>query len=323
MKVGAPYRLPDDKREAQRRAVRLEWVTLAFMASIVAVVGLVMGSSQAMKAAWVEDMLSLVPPAAFLVAARYHGRPPDRRFPYGYRRAMSISFLIAAAAVFAFGALLLADSLFALVRAERPTLGTREILGRTVWSGWLMIGALAYSIVPPLVLGRMKLRLARELHAKTLHADAAMNKADWLTGGAGILGVLGVGLGWWWADAAAAGVIALDVTRDGVTHLRQVIADLMDRRPVTVEQEEDDPVVDRAVAALERLPWVERADIRLREQGEVLVGEAYVVPRDTARLPEKLALAGEQVRSADWRLHEVVVTAVPTLEAEPDEEEPG
>ncbi len=30
-----------------------------------------------------------------------------------------------------------------------------------------------------------------------------MNRADWLTAGAAILGVAGIGVGLWWADAVA------------------------------------------------------------------------------------------------------------------------
>ena len=49
-----------------------------------------------------------------------------------------------------------------------------------------MIAALVYSVIPPFVLGRMKLPLAAELHDKTLQTDANLNKGDWLTGIAGI-----------------------------------------------------------------------------------------------------------------------------------------
>jgi hypothetical protein len=51
-----------------------------------------------------------------------------------------------------------------------------------VWLGWLMIAALVYSGIPPFILGRMKLPLARELHEKALQTDADINKGDWLAG---------------------------------------------------------------------------------------------------------------------------------------------
>src|SRR5438270_6263341 len=108
-----------------------------------------------------------------------------------------------------------------------------------------MIAALAYSVVPPVILGRMKLGPAAELHDKALQTDADLNKGDWLTGLAGIAGILGVGFGFWWADAVAASLISIEILRDGVENLRNSVAQLMNKRPTTVDQKEKDPVLDR------------------------------------------------------------------------------
>jgi len=48
-----------------------------------------------------------------------------------------------------------------------------------------------------------------------------MNKANWLTAGAAMVGVVGIGFGLWWADAAAAAIIPLDITEDGVSNPRR------------------------------------------------------------------------------------------------------
>jgi cation diffusion facilitator family transporter len=314
VRVREPFERSPERQEQRRRAVRLEWWTLFWMATVVAVVGVTMGSSQAMKAAWVEDLLSLVPPIAFLVASRVHDRPANQRYPYGYRRAFSISFLIAAAALFGFGAFILLDSVLALVHREHPTIGLVRLFGVEMWSGWPMIAALAYSAVPPVVLGRRKQPLARRLHDKTLHADAAMNRADWMTAGAGIVGILGIAIGWWWADSVAAGLISLAIVKDGVENLRHVIGDLMDRRPVTVDRAEPDGIVDNVRTAVEALPWVAGAEVRLREEGEVLNGELFVVPRDARDLVARLAEAEDAAGEADQRVYDVVATAVERLQ---------
>ena len=75
--------LPPDAQEAARKAKVLAWLTIAFLVTAVTSVYLVMGSSQAMKAAWAEDLLSFIPPIAFLVALRVTGRVPTERHPYG------------------------------------------------------------------------------------------------------------------------------------------------------------------------------------------------------------------------------------------------
>ena len=316
MKPRDRYELPASRRQDLQKAVRLEWVTIALMLTVITLIYLTMGSSQAMKAAWIEDILSLVPPIAFLISARYEHRAPNAYFPYGYHRAASIAFLVASTALFIFGVFIMFDSVMTLVMREHPTIGTTRIFGRDVWSGWLMIAVLAYSAVPPVVLGRLKLPLSRRLHDKTLHADADMNKADWLSAAAGILGILGIGIGWWWADAVAAGVIALDVVRDGVTNLKNVVEDLMDRRPKTVDHRAPDDIPERLAAAMEGLSWVRQAAVRLREEGHVLNGEVFVVPRDEAGLVGRLQEAAEVARALHWRLHDVVVTPVASLDEE-------
>jgi len=311
---GEPFRMPQEKQAVLRRAKRLEWVTLAFMLSIIGVISLVMGASQTMKAMWTEDILSLIPPAAFLYAERHMDRPPDAQFPYGYRRAILIAFLCAAVALLGFGLYLFVDSIVKLLMEERPSIQTLEIFGTRVWLGWLMIAALVYSVVPPFVLGRMKQPLARELHMKALQTDATINKGDWLAGLAGVGGIVGIAYGLWWADAAAALFISFEIVRDGYSDLKNSIAQLMNMRPTGIDGKENDTVVEEMRRELERLEWVEKARVRLREDGDVLTGEAFVVPRDENELMRHVAEATEVVNSHEWRLHDVNIVLVPSIE---------
>src|ERR1043165_1862182 len=301
---GQPYHLPEDKQQVIDRAKRLEWITLTFMISIIAIIGLTMGSSEAMKAVWVEDILSLVPPVAFLVGTRYFDRPPDDEFPYGYRRAVMIAFLTAAVALVGFGLYLLIHALTTLVLVEPPTIQSITIFGRRVWLGWLMIAALVYSVIPPFILGRMKQPPAHDLHQKALQADANMNKGDWLAGVAGVLGITGVAFGYWWADAVAAMVISVEILRDGFSDVQNSIAQLMNKRPSDVEGKPD-PTPDKVQHELERLEWVQKARVRLREDGDVLTGEAFIVPQDENDLLNRLRDAYDVANGADWRLHDV------------------
>ena len=254
-----------------RRAVRLEWWTLFWQASVVAVMFFALGSSQAMKSAWVEDMLGLVPAIVFLTAVHLERKPPSRRFPFGFTRANSIAFLISATALALMGTYLVVDSAMKLVTQEHPTIGPATIAGETIWSGWPMIAALAYSVVPPVILGRLKHPLARRLSDKVLHTDALMQKADWMTGAAGVFGVAGVGYGLWWADAAAAVLIAADIVRDGFRALRVAVAELSDGAPRALDSSaisEDAEELERHLAG--RFPG---ARVRLRETGRYISAE--------------------------------------------------
>ena len=102
--------LPPKQQEMLRRAIRLEWITMAFLAGAITLVGLVLGNSQAMKAAWIEDLLSLAPPIAFLVAVRIVRRAPRPLWPYGYHRSIGVGHLVAAVALLTMGTFLIIDS---------------------------------------------------------------------------------------------------------------------------------------------------------------------------------------------------------------------
>ena len=308
------FELPPELEPVQRRAIRLEWITIAYLLTAIAALYLTLGNSQAMKAAWIEDSLSLLPPIAFLVANRIRKKPASERFPWGRHRAVSIGYLGASLALLTMGTWLLVDSALKLVSAEHPPIGVVSVFGQTFWLGWLMLPALAWSALPAYVLGRMKLDLASQLHDKVLYADAKMNKADWLTAGAAGIGVIGIGFGLWWADAVAALAISLDIAHDGWTNVRAATRDLMDEQPSTYDDERPHPLNERIYDELRRLPWVADAQVRMREEGHVFGVEAFVVPAGGGEVAlEWLEEARERLEGLDWKLRDVVVAPVAEL----------
>ena len=86
-------------------------------------------------------------------------RPPSSRYPYGYHRARSIAFLLAGLSIVMVAVFIVADGAFKLIQRHHPPIRSTEIFGATVWSGWLMLAALAFAAIPRAVLGRMKLPL--------------------------------------------------------------------------------------------------------------------------------------------------------------------
>jgi cation diffusion facilitator family transporter len=305
--------MPDAQEGAMRRARRLEWAWMLALSSIVVLIYFTLGNSQAMQTAWTEDLLSFVPPIAFLISSRIERWAPDARFPVGYIRVTSIAYLVSAVALAGVGLFLVYDAGSALIRAEHPTIGSVELFGVTFWLGWLMIAALAYSVVLPVVFGRLKMASARELHDKVLWADALMNKADWLTGLAAAVGILGIGFGLWWADAAAALFIAADVLHDGWRHTMAAVRDLMDEVPRSVDDKEFDPLPARMQEFLDGLPWVRGSKIRLREEGRFLTGTIYVQPREDSVDPHWISEAETGLRGLHWRVDHVSIVPVPDL----------
>ena len=261
---------------------RLEYWTLAWVATVIPLMFVVMGSSQAMKTVWIEDMLGFVPPLVFLLSARLERKAPTATFHYGFDRANGVAFAVSAVALALMGVYLLFEAAMTLLMKEHPTVGTMRAFGRDIWMGWPMIAVLLWSTIPSMVLGRMKLPLARTINDKVLHTDADMQKADWMTGLAAIAGVIGIGLGYWWADAAAAGLISFGIIKDGVTDLRASSAELIDGTPRELE---GDKLSDEAKHLKARLNQLfPTAPVRLRETGRVIraqvTGKAPAKPVD-------------------------------------------
>ena len=304
-----PRALPLEQSEALQRAERLCRWTLLWMSLVSITMYLAMGGSQAMKTALVEDVLSLVPSIAFLVASRFRRKGVDEEYITGRERAFDINFLISAVALTGVGLALVYDGVHTLVTAARPVVGSVVIAGHVLWQGWLMMAVLALSAVPPVILGHKKLVLARKLSLKPLHTDADVSKADWMTAAAGIVGVAGVGMGWWWADAVAALVIAGSILRDGAGNLRAAVRDLHDARPQTLDRSEPDPLPARLAEAIAEVPWVEGCAVRLHEEGFRLCGVVLLdnttIDADQVREIQGLA------RRLHWRLDAVVVSLAP------------
>lgn len=310
MRVRAPFAWPDDKAAARRRAKRLEWTTLFFMTTIVVAMYFTLGSSQAMKTAWIEDLLGFIPAILFLVAARIGDKPPNNDFPFGLYKAVPIAYLVASTAILGMGLYLFYDSGSKLIMREHPTIGLMTIFGYDVWMGWPMIAALAYSIVPPVILGRMKLPIAKEIHDKVLLADATMQKADWLTGVAAILGIIGIGFGLWWADSAAAAVISIDVVKDGGTHVWRAMRDLADEIPREADKKDAPmPLIGQLCDVARQAPWVQEAEAQLRDEGHTVTGIIYVEAEQASAA--QVAALQCALESVDWRIYNPVVTVVP------------
>jgi cation diffusion facilitator family transporter len=291
----------EDQKQALDSARRYEWYTLGALSTIIPLMAWAGSGSQSMKTAFLEDLLSLIPPIAYLVSHQFRQREPDRDYPYGYQRATLIAFLAASTALLMLGTFALYEATTTLLSGEHPVLGSRELFGHLVWNGWVMICVLIYSGILPVILGRKKHSLAKTLHDKTLMADSATNRADWMTAAAACLGILGIAFGYWWADAVAAILISLDIVRDGMTYLKGAVGDLMDRTPIDVDDEEK---AHRMIGLLEselnsQFPGTEVA-IRLRDCGLYLSGSVFL-PADTDL--DKLAKLQDTLDHLNPELH--------------------
>jgi len=308
--------LPAAQQEALRKAIRWEWFTIAYTSITIVLIAFVVGGSQAMKTAWIEDMLSLIPQVAFLVSLLFIRHPPSRSFPYGLHRVMGVGHLVAGVALLAIGGNLAIESIGGLVRQEHPAIGTVQLFGQTIWLGWLMVAVMILVVPGPFFYGHAKAKLAPKLHNKVLYADADMAKADWTTTVASVVGVLGIGMGLWWLDGTAALFISLGIVWDGYKNTRSAVLDLMDQRARTHDDEKPHPLMNRIVRDLEAQPWVREASVRMRDMGQVFHVEAFVVPHRSRVRLDAVEDARQRIADLDWKVQDVVVIPVASL---PDE----
>lgn len=302
-------RKPDAER-VLRTAHRLAWISIAYIVSTIALLFVVMSGSQALKTEMTGELLSLIPPILFLVGTKVAGREPNRIYPFGYERAVSAGYVGSAVALLMVGLYLLLDGGMKFVKLEHPSIGGFPLFGHVVWTGWLGIAVLLCSSIPSFFLGRAKRKAAEVLHDKTLAADAEVNTADWQSSAAAIIGLIGVGFGWWWADALAAVAISGEIIRSGWKELGTALGDVIDRPPQALGSGDEEPVPEQIAAFLTGQPWVRDAIVRVRERRREFTAEAHVIPyEDTVDIAE-LTRTGEEARGVDPRLAEVTIAPV-------------
>ena len=306
--------LPADVKTDFKKASFLEWVTVGYLLTVAVVMYLAMGTSAAMKAAWVEDVVSIFPAIAFLVASYFFDRKSNINFPYGYHRAYTAAFITGSVALLVLGLYILINSAISLITQDHPTIGTINLYGHEIWMGWLMILALLYSFLPAIFLGRKKMPLASRMHQKVLHVDSEAQKADWMTACAGMVGIIGIGLGFWWADSVAAVLISLSIVRDGVARTGDSVKDLMDELPRTYDNKAIHPLVSEVVSLCLQQSWIEDVRIRMREHGMVFFGDIFIVPRDERNLTDKIVDLQKRIQELDWKIQDIAITPVKHFE---------
>ncbi|MCB8046026.1 hypothetical protein JM654_23480 [Microbacterium oxydans] len=88
--------------------------------------------SQAMRTAWIEALLSLIPQIAFPHGSAPRAASTDKETPARLHRAMGVGHLVAGVALLAVGLNSPSVAITGLVAAEHPTIGTVQLFGQTV-----------------------------------------------------------------------------------------------------------------------------------------------------------------------------------------------
>jgi divalent metal cation (Fe/Co/Zn/Cd) transporter len=129
-----------------------------------------------------------------------------------------------------------------------------------------------------------------------------------------MIGVAGLGLGIWWTGAAVAVLISLRIFKDGVTNLSGSVLALMDEHPRRAGEACRAPLLDRHVAELGWMPELQDARMRLREKGHVYFCDITVALASERDVTGQLERISRRVRALEWRMHDIVVVPMRSLE---------
>jgi cation diffusion facilitator family transporter len=232
-----------------------------------AIVGLLTGSLAILSEAG-HSLLDLSATVLTYFAVRISGKPADAEHQYGHGKVESVTALAETALLFLLSAVVLWEAVQRLVVARAPAVEATA-------AAFAIIVA---SIVIDFFRSRTLARVAKETASEALEADALHFGADMWSSVAVLIGLGGVALGYAWADAAAAIVVAVFICIAGWRLGRRTVNSLTDTAPAGVSER---------VAAIARLvPGVVGVDlVRARPAGAVLfvdlaVGVSRTLPLD-------------------------------------------
>jgi cation diffusion facilitator family transporter len=244
-----------------------------------AVVGVLSGSLAILSEA-AHSLLDLAATVMTYFAVRISGKPADEEHHYGHGKVESVAALAETALLFLLSGIVIWE-------------GSQRLLGdhthaveATVWAFAVILGSIAVDFLR----ARVLYRVARETASEALEADALHFGSDMWSSIAVLCGLMFVWLGYPWADAAAAIVVAVFICVAGWRLGRRTIDTLTDTAP---------PGAAAAITALaERVPGVVSVDrVRVRQVGAVRFVDITVAVSRTLPL-ERVAAIKERIADA-------------------------
>ncbi len=247
----------------------------------------ILGHSYALIADAVESVADIFSSLVVWTGLRVSSRDADRRFPFGYGKAESVSSAMV-------GLMLVGAALGIAIEAVREILTPHH--APAPFTQFLF---------------RRVSRAARDTGSQAVAADAFHHRADAITSAAAFVGIsiaLIGGPGWEPADDWAALLASVIILYNGVQIVRPALAELMDQSP-------DDEVfraVDGAARGVAGVLATEK--LKIRKSGTRFLLELHVQAEPSLSLHEAHILSGKvksSIREAVPRVQDVLVHMEP------------
>ncbi len=244
-----------------------------------AVVGLLTGSLAILSEAG-HSLIDLSATILTYFAVRISGKPADAEHQYGHGKMESVTALAETALLFVLTAIVVWEALGRVMDTH----------GRAVEATAAAFAIIAASVVVDFFRARVLRRVAKATSSEALEADALHFSSDMWSSIAVLCGLGGVRLGYPWADAAAALVVAVFICIAGYRLGRRTIDTLTDTAPAGVSE--------RVATITRRVPGIVSVErVRARPAGAVLfvdvgVGVSRTLPLDgVASIKDRLTRA--------------------------------
>ncbi|MFN7003537.1 MAG: cation diffusion facilitator family transporter [Roseinatronobacter sp.] len=294
MTVSEPIADAEGLRDKRRAA----WAGVALNAPLSGakiVVGLI-AQSQALVADGVHSLSDLASDAAVIWALGHSHRPPDDEHPFGHGRFETLATL-------AIAVMLALAAMGILIDAGARLLDPPEAA-----PGALALWVAALSIALKEGLYHYTKAVARRTRSAMMAANAWHHRSDAATSVVALAGIGAAMLGWPWADALGAAIIALMLGRVAWVYGRPAIRELVDTAP----SEEN---AARITEALMATPGVRDAhDLRLRHMGGTIQADVHIALDPAMTLSEAHRLteaARAQVLATLPEVSEIIIHPEP------------
>ena len=260
-----------------------------------AIVGFATGSLAILTDA-AHSLIDLLAIVMTYFAVRIGGKPADDEHHYGHGKIESMSALAETALLFVLSAIVIWEAGHRLLLESSGTVEATPIAFAVV----------AGAIVVDFFRSRLLTRVANKTSSEALHADALHFSSDLWASVAVLFGLVGIALGYQWADSVAAIVVAVFICVAAWQLGRRTIDTLTDTAPAGITAR-----VRTALAAVKGVVAVER--VRARKVGPTTFVELEIATSRTLPLDRVAAIKDEIIARLRAELGdaEIAVTVAP------------
>jgi cation diffusion facilitator family transporter len=287
---------------SEKQTVALTSIAASAVLTIAkAAVGFATGSLAILSEA-AHSLIDLAATVMTYFAVRIADMPADAEHHYGHGKVESLSALAETALLFVLSGVVIWEAGLRLVGVE----------SNAVEATIAAFAVMAFSIIVDFGRSRALYRAADAHKSEALEADALHFGSDMWSSAAVILGLVGLRLGYAWADSAAAIVVALFVCLAGWRLGRRTIETLTDTAPAGV--------VERISAVVRKVKGVvDVRRVRARKVGPRLFVDLDIAASRTLPLDRVMALKAEVERAIAAAMPETELNAVVSPRALDDE----